>query len=55
VCDYLIPLTIKGSLLAAALGRARPALKHLYRRMPASVRFYAIRLAGARQRPVQSY
>jgi len=55
VSDYLVPLTIKGSLLAATLGCARPALKRLYRSMPASLRSYAMRLASGRRHPIQQY
>jgi CelD/BcsL family acetyltransferase involved in cellulose biosynthesis len=55
VADYLVPLTIKGSLLAATLSCARPALKHLYRHMPASLRLHAMRLAGKRQHLIQMY
>jgi CelD/BcsL family acetyltransferase involved in cellulose biosynthesis len=48
VADHLVPLTSKGSLLAATLRCARPALKRLYKQMPASLRLYAMRLAGGR-------
>jgi CelD/BcsL family acetyltransferase involved in cellulose biosynthesis len=48
VADHLLPLTLKGSLLAAALGPARPILKGLYGRLPALVRPYAARLVGGR-------
>jgi CelD/BcsL family acetyltransferase involved in cellulose biosynthesis len=48
VADQLVPLTPKGSLLAAALRCARPALKRFYRQLPASLRLYAMRWAGGR-------
>jgi CelD/BcsL family acetyltransferase involved in cellulose biosynthesis len=49
VADYLVPLTLKGSLLAAALGAARPALKRVYARLPAPLRDYIARTARGRR------
>jgi CelD/BcsL family acetyltransferase involved in cellulose biosynthesis len=48
VSDYLAPLTLKGSLLAAALGPARPALKRVYAHLPAPLRRYATQFASGR-------
>jgi CelD/BcsL family acetyltransferase involved in cellulose biosynthesis len=44
IADYLVPVTPRGHLAAAYLGRIRPLLRECYRRLPPALRQHAGRL-----------